>query len=90
MPEAIEKALKSARAFVERLCANRRKFCDDGTPQRYHCGEKNQRRDRVTITVWMDNKAIAVLRGTKEGQPLLRDLDKIKRHPETTECCPNK
>ncbi|MDX1929039.1 MAG: RHS repeat-associated core domain-containing protein, partial [Pirellulaceae bacterium] len=45
---------EKARAFAATLCKNREQFCDDGTRDRYECGDKNQRCDAVTITITCD------------------------------------
>ena len=62
------------------------RFCDNGTPQRYECGASNQRCDSVRITVWLDKTALKVVGQTKEGRELLKELNKIKRRPERTDC----
>jgi RHS repeat-associated protein len=51
---AVQQALKAAEALQGKLCENRKKFCDDGTPERYKCGEDMQRCDSVTIHVSCD------------------------------------
>jgi len=50
----VQKASEAARALQKKLCENRKKFCDDGTPERYKCGEDMQRCDTVTISVTCD------------------------------------
>ena len=50
----LKNAIEGAREFAKRLCNNRKSFCDDGTTERYQCGEKDQRCDSVTITVTCD------------------------------------
>jgi RHS repeat-associated protein len=54
MLPAVQHALTAARALQNTLCENRKKFCDDGTPQRYKCGVDMQRCDTVTISVTCD------------------------------------
>jgi len=50
----LRNAINKAKEFQQKLCDNRRKFCDDGRPERYKCGEANQRCDTVTIYVICD------------------------------------
>ena len=82
----LKDGLQAAREFVRQLCENRREFCDDGTPERYLCGANNQRCDSVTITVWLDETAIRVLGQTTEGKELLKELNRIVKDSEKTDC----
>jgi len=97
--EVANAALKAAKELAEQLCENRKKFCDDGTPERYECGSKNQRCDSVSITVTYDDyvsrfltKGIAPDGTRVPGVPspasweLLRRLNNLKRRPETINC----
>ena len=52
--EGLRNAINKAKEFQRKLCDNRRKFCDDGRPERYKCGAANQRCDSVTIHVKCD------------------------------------
>lgn len=52
--KALTGAKNDAGALAKTLCTNRRKFADDGCPERYACGAENQRCDRVTITITCD------------------------------------
>ena len=57
----VRKALKAARKLQKKLCANRKKFCDDGKPERYRCGKDMQRCDSVTIHVSCDADMTALM-----------------------------
>ena len=57
----VKRAIQAARSLRAKLCENRKKFCDDGRPERYKCGPDMQRCDSVTITVTCDEDAKALL-----------------------------
>ena len=87
----IKAALDAADAFAKQLCENRKKFCDDGTPERYKCGADNQRCDSVTITVQYDHKVEKVLTSEGKDSPayaLLQMLNNMLRHPKPKNCKP--
>lgn len=73
------------------LCRNRKDFCDDGKPERYECGAKNQRCDRVTITIHCDADMRRLMtkgigpNGTKIFEPNMAQKD-ICDLEETREC----
>ncbi|WP_460185654.1 RHS repeat domain-containing protein [Thermopirellula anaerolimosa] len=97
--EVANAVLRAAEKLASQLCENRRKFCDDGTPERYECGAKNQRCDSVTITVTYDRYVSRLLNegiapdGSRvfglpnsESRELLRRLNKLMRWPKTINC----
>lgn len=45
---------KAAISLKEKLCTQRKNFCDDGTPESYEKGEKNPRCDQVAIQITCD------------------------------------
>jgi hypothetical protein len=64
-------AISAARKFAKKLCENRKKFCDDGTKEAYHCGSRDQRCDSVTITVTCDaDMNTLTTTGTFQGNPV--------------------
>ncbi len=100
VPGLLRDALNKADAFAGRLCDNRKKFCDDGTPERYRCGADNQRCDSVTIIVSIDSNIKRLLRdgiGTDgetripgvrgpEADKLLEELIQRQTRPRTIDC----
>lgn len=51
---AVQAAIIDAERFASILCQQRKRFCDDGLPERYMCGTNNQRCDSVTIQYYCD------------------------------------
>jgi hypothetical protein len=88
----IKIAIRSAQNLAKHLCNNRKKFCDDGEPQRYECGAKNQRCDSVTITLTCDGDMVRLLTmGIGPNGNQVRDLPdnyskSICGKPETLDC----
>jgi hypothetical protein len=84
-------ARDDAEALAKTLCKNRKKFRDDGKPERYLCGDKNQRCDSVTITLHCDDAMRKLMtRGIgPSGRKIFEPTDakkKICNFKKTYEC----
>ena len=92
----MKQGLERAERLAETLCENRRRFCNDGRPRRYECGNKNQRCDSVTIDVQIDDDVQSILRDGRryDGTPVpgfpndgsLEMLEILRAFPKTTDC----